>query len=53
MRRPLRSRLGHFADALLPWAVGGFLALVAGGEEPHLPGIDLGKELAIALAIVQ
>jgi signal transduction histidine kinase len=33
--------------------VGAFLALVAGGEEPHLPGIDLGKELAFALAVVQ
>jgi signal transduction histidine kinase len=53
VRRPLRSTLAHFANALLPWAVGGFLALVAGGEAPHLPGIDLGKELAIALAVVQ
>src|SRR5918999_849188 len=53
VRRPLRSKLGHFADALLPWVVGGFLALVAGGEEPDLGAIDLGKELAILLAVVQ
>jgi hypothetical protein len=46
VRRPLRSRLGHFADALVPWVVGAFLALVVAGEEPRLPGIDFGKELA-------
>src|SRR5918999_636911 len=53
VRRPLRSKLGHFADALLPWVVGGFLAVVAVGEEPELGAIDIGKELAIALAVVQ
>jgi signal transduction histidine kinase len=53
VRAPLRSRLAHFADALVPWVVGAFLALVAVGEEPRLPGIDLGKELAVVLAVVQ
>jgi signal transduction histidine kinase len=51
--RPLRSKLGHFADALLPWAVGAFLALVAVGEDPDLGAVDLGKELALLLAVVQ
>src|SRR5918999_2837916 len=53
VRRPLRSKLGHFADALLPWVVGGFLAVVAVGEEPELGAIDIGKELALVLAVVQ
>jgi signal transduction histidine kinase len=33
--------------------VGAFLALVVAGEEPRLPGIDFGKELAFVLAIAQ
>jgi signal transduction histidine kinase len=53
VRPSLRSRLGHFADALVPWVVGAFLALVVAGEEPRLPGIDVGKELAFVLALVQ
>jgi signal transduction histidine kinase len=52
VRRPLRSRLRRFGSALIPWAVGLFLLLVVGDEEPSRSGFDT-QEIAIVLAIVQ